>query len=239
MCGIVGYIGHRPAAPIILDALRRLEYRGYDSAGIVTLSDRFYLKKDSGKIAEIDSKLNLADLPGQVGLGHTRWATHGKPSRRNAHPHLDSYGRVAVVHNGIIENYMKLKQELQRRGFEFSSDTDTEAIPNLISLYLSKGAPLEKAVRKALQQLQGSFALGILIKDRPNLLIATRKESPLVIGIGKNEMFIASDIPALLPYTKKVVVLQDGEVAFITPERALIRNLDSWRPIVRRPTTVT
>ncbi len=238
MCGIVGYIGSRPAAPLLLDALKRLEYRGYDSAGIVTLTDKFNVKKDSGKIAEIDSRLDLADLPGTCGLGHTRWATHGKPSQRNAHPHVDSFGRVAVVHNGIIENYLEIKQELKKRGFTFRSDTDTEVIPNLISFYLSRKLSPEQAVRRALSQLEGSFALGILIRDNPDKLIAARKESPLIVGLGKNEMFIASDIPAILPYTKRVIVMHDEDLAVLFSRALIIRNLKSWRRTVRKPTLV-
>jgi len=239
MCGIVGYIGKRKAAPIILDALRRLEYRGYDSAGIVTVDKTFHVKRDSGKIAEIDAKLNLSDLPGNCGLGHTRWATHGAPSKQNAHPHVCSKRRIAVVHNGIIENYMEIKRELQKHGFKFTSDTDTEVVPNLISFYISKGNTTEQAIPKAVKRLQGSFALGIVDQKNPNQLIVVRKESPLVIGVGKGEMFIASDIPALLPYTKQIVLLRDGEMAFLTPDGLTIRDFTTWRPIKRRATRVT
>jgi glucosamine--fructose-6-phosphate aminotransferase (isomerizing) len=238
MCGIVGYIGDRPAAPLLLDSLRRLEYRGYDSAGVVTLTEHFNLKKDSGKIADIDSRLNLADMPGTCGLGHTRWATHGRPSKRNAHPHIDSFGRVAVVHNGIIENYREIRRELEERGFRFRSETDTEVIPNLISFYLSKGFHPEQAVRKTLARLSGSYALGILISKCPDFLIAARKESPLIIGLGKGEAFIASDIPAILPHTRRVIVMHDGELAIVSKRGAVIRDLKTWRVVNRRPMIV-
>jgi glucosamine--fructose-6-phosphate aminotransferase (isomerizing) len=238
MCGIVGYVGRRKAAPVLLDCLKRLEYRGYDSAGLVTLEGGFHLKKDSGKIAEIDAKLNFSEMPGSCGLGHTRWATHGRPSARNAHPHLDSSKRIAVVHNGIIENYLELKRELQKHGFRFISETDTEVIPNLISFYLSQGKGLEGALRKTVERLEGSFALGILDQESPSKLIAIRKESPLIIGIGKGEMFLASDIPALLHHTKRVLVMRDGEVAILTPEDFSLRKVDTWQPLRRRITRI-
>lgn len=239
MCGIVGYIGNRAAAPLLLDALKRMEYRGYDSAGIATLSKKFYLKKDKGKIAEIDGKLDMADLPGFVGIGHTRWATHGKPSQANAHPHIDSSGRVAVVHNGIIENYVELRQFLKKRGHRFVSETDTEVVPNLIAHFLNKGKNLEQSVREASRRLQGSFALAIASVDEPNKLIAARKESPLVIGLGKGEMFLASDIPAMLKHTKRFILMENGEMAVLTPKQVVIKNLRSGAVIKKRPMEVT
>ncbi len=239
MCGIVGYIGARPAAPLLLDALKRLEYRGYDSAGIATLSKKFYVKKDKGKIVEIDNKLKLADMPGNLGVGHTRWATHGEPSRVNAHPHLDSSGKVAVVHNGIIENYVELRQFLQKHGHRFVSETDTEVIPNLIAYFLRRGRNLEQSVRETARRLKGNFALAIVSVDEPEKLIAVRKESPLVIGLGRDEMFLASDIPAILQHTKRVIVLENDELAILTSDRVVIKNVNSGVVIKRRPVEVT
>lgn len=239
MCGIVGYIGNRPAAPILLDALKRLEYRGYDSAGIATLVDKFYVKKDKGKIHEIDQKLKFADLPGNVAVGHVRWATHGEPSRVNAHPHLDSSSKVAVVHNGIIENYMELHQFLKKHGYRFVSETDTEVIPNLIAYFMQQGKSLEQSVRAAAKQLRGSFALAILSVDEPDKLVAVRKESPLILGLGKKEMFLASDIPAIMQHTKQVIVLENNEMAALTPERVVIKNIVSGTVVKKRPMKVT
>ena len=215
MCGIVGYIGNRPAAPLLFDALKRLEYRGYDSVGIATISDKLYVKKDKGKVGEIGRKLKLADLPGNLGIGHTRWATHGEPSRVNAHPHLDSFGKVAVVHNGIIENYLQLRQFLKEHGFRFKSKTDTEVIPNLIAYFMKQGKNLEQSVRKTTKRLEGSYALAIVSTKNPSTIIAVRKGSPLIVGIGDNEAFLASDIPAMLPHTKRVIVLENGEMAIV------------------------
>jgi len=230
----VGYIGNRAAAPLLLEALKRMEYRGYDSAGIATLSKKFYVKKDKGKITEIDGKLKLADLPGFVGVGHTRWATHGKPSQINAHPHLDSSGRVAIVHNGIIENYVELRQFLKKHGQRFVSETDTEVIPNLIAYFLRCGKSLEQSVRAASRQMKGSFALAIASVNEPNKLIAVRKESPLVIGLGKGEMFLASDIPAMLKHTKRVIVMENDEMAVLSGDNAVIKNLNSGAVIKKR-----
>lgn len=238
MCGIVGYIGKSAAAPVLLEALKRLEYRGYDSAGMVTFDGSFHLKKDSGKIAEIDRRLNFASMPGNVGLAHTRWATHGEPSQRNAHPHLDSNGLVAVVHNGIIENYLELREFLLKRGFKFSSETDTEVIPNLISYYLKSGETLEKSVEKTLKKLEGSYALGILSRTDPGKLIGARKESPLIIGIGNDGMFIASDIPAILPFTRRVVVVEDGEMVVLRENGFRITNFETGKVVARQPFTV-
>jgi glucosamine--fructose-6-phosphate aminotransferase (isomerizing) len=238
MCGIVGYIGNRLAAPILLDALKRLEYRGYDSAGIATISDKLYVKKDEGKIDQIDQKLKFADLPGKVGIAHTRWATHGKPSRANAHPHLDSSGKVAVVHNGIIENYAELRQFLHEQGYNFVSDTDTEVVPHLISFFMRQGNGLEDAVRQAVGRLEGSYALGIVSIDESDKLMAVRKESPLILGLCEGEMFLASDIPAVLPHTKRVLVLEDGEMAVITSTQVTIKRVDSGTVIEKKPMEV-
>jgi glucosamine--fructose-6-phosphate aminotransferase (isomerizing) len=239
MCGIVGYIGKKPAASVLLDALKRLEYRGYDSAGIVTSFQKFHVKKDKGKIAEIDRKLRLADMPGEVGIAHTRWATHGMPSKVNAHPHLDSFGEVAVVHNGIIENYLELRSFLQKQMHNFVSETDTEVIPNLISYFMRKGKSFESSVREAVKKLRGSFALGIMSMNEPDKILVVRKESPLIIGIGDGEMFLASDIPAILPYTKKVIILEDGELAILTRTTVTVKGIESGKIVKKKPMTVS
>jgi glucosamine--fructose-6-phosphate aminotransferase (isomerizing) len=239
LCGIVGYIGYRAAAPVLLDALKRLEYRGYDSAGIATISGELHLKKDKGKIGEIDSWLNLADMPGNVGIGHTRWATHGVPSQVNAHPQLDMAHTVAVVHNGIIENYVELRKFLTKHGYELKSETDTEVIPNLINYFIKQGKNFEEAVVLSIKRLQGSYSLAILSTKEPGKIIAVRKESPLILGLGKNETLLASDVPAVLPYTKRIIVLEDGEMAILTPGKATIKRLDSGKLVKRNPIKVT
>jgi glucosamine--fructose-6-phosphate aminotransferase (isomerizing) len=239
MCGIVGYVGGRLAAPILLSALKRLEYRGYDSAGIATISDKLLVKKDKGKIDEIDGRLNLADLPGTVGLGHTRWATHGKPSAANAHPHLNEDRTVAVVHNGIIENYAELRQFLIAEGYTFESETDTEVMPHLIDYYLHQGNGLEDAVKCAVGRLEGSYALGIASTTEPDKLVVVRKESPLIIGLGDGEMFVASDIPAVLPHTNRIIILEDGEIATVTPTEVVIKRADSGEIVVRSPIEIS
>jgi glucosamine--fructose-6-phosphate aminotransferase (isomerizing) len=239
MCGIVGYIGEKQAAPVLLDALKRLEYRGYDSAGIVTSFQKFHVKKGKGKIAEIDRKLKLANMPGEAGIAHTRWATHGEPSTKNAHPHLDTFGKIAVVHNGIIENYLELRDFLRKRGYNFVSETDTEVIPNLISYFMREGKSFESGTREAVKRLKGSFAVGIISVDEPDKILVVRKESPLIIGIGEGEMFLASDIPAILPYTKKIVVLEDGELAVLTRTAVTVKKVDSGEVVKKRSITVS
>ncbi|HTX60302.1 MAG TPA: glutamine--fructose-6-phosphate transaminase (isomerizing) [Verrucomicrobiae bacterium] len=232
MCGIVGYIGKRDGVPIILDALGRLEYRGYDSAGIAVIDDRGALcgSKAEGKLARLAERLaNGEHLAGTVGMGHTRWATHGRPSDANAHPHLDCAGKIAVVHNGIIENYAPLRARLIAEGHRFGSETDTEVLAHLIETHYA-GAPkgsdgadaLHEAVRKTLHEVRGAYALGVLSSDDPEHLIFARNgASPLIIGIGDGEMFVASDTPAILPYTRKEIILQEGEVAVV--------GRDGWR----------
>ncbi|MDY6851589.1 MAG: glutamine--fructose-6-phosphate transaminase (isomerizing), partial [Thermodesulfobacteriota bacterium] len=215
MCGIVGYIGHRDSVPILLDGLERLEYRGYDSAGLAVWSeDGILIRRCEGKLAGLKDRVGQQPLTGSLGVGHTRWATHGRPSETNAHPHLS--GDVAVVHNGIIENYMELKAELVAAGREFDSETDTEIAAHLIDFYRDQGASFEEAVFKALGRIQGSFALGIVNRERPDLLVAARRESPLIVGYGDGEYFIASDVPALLEHTRQVSYLDDGQVAFLS-----------------------
>ncbi|MGQ9788838.1 MAG: glutamine--fructose-6-phosphate transaminase (isomerizing) [Candidatus Hadarchaeaceae archaeon] len=239
MCGIVGYVGSRPAAPILLEALKRLEYRGYDSAGMATVSKKLVVRKDQGRIADIARRLKLAEMPGNMGLGHTRWATHGEPSRVNAHPHLDNSGRIAVVHNGIIENYSELKRFLQGQGYRFFSKTDTEVVPNLISYFLQQGMDLERSVVEVVKRLVGSFALAIVSVEEPDRIIAVRQDSPLIIGLGNDEVFLASDIPAILQHTKQMLVLENGEMAVLTPESVLVKKINSGAAVEREPMTVS
>ncbi|MBV8197622.1 MAG: glutamine--fructose-6-phosphate transaminase (isomerizing), partial [Candidatus Eremiobacteraeota bacterium] len=217
MCGIVGYIGRRDSVPIILDALRRLEYRGYDSAGIAVIDARGALagSKAEGKLSRLAERLaNGSPLSGAVGLGHTRWATHGAPSDANAHPHLDCTGRIAVVHNGIIENYSALRARLIELGHTFASQTDTEVLAHLIELHYD--GVLEEAVRRSVTEVRGAYALGVISSDDPEHLVFARNgASPLVLGIGDGEMFVASDTPAILPYTRREIVLQEGEMLVV------------------------
>src|SRR2546428_4422847 len=237
MCGIVGYVGHRDAVSFILPGLRRLEYRGYDSAGIATVSRMALdVRKTAGKIADLETLL-AADRPqGTLGVGHTRWATHGRPSDANAHPHLDCQSQVAIVHNGIIENYRELRKALVADGHRFRSQTDTEVIAHLIERYQTNG--LAGAVLRAARDLQGAYALACVSADAPNTMIAFRRgSSPLVIGFGQEEMFVASDIPALLGQTREILILDEGEVAVLTSDGITLRTLDGV-PIRREPSTV-
>ncbi len=225
MCGIVGYIGNRKAAPILLKGLKNLEYRGYDSAGICTINNKEVLiKKDIGKIEEINKQINLADLEGTVGISHCRWATHGKVTKENAHPHTDCIGNISIVHNGIIENYNELRNELEKKGHKFSSETDTEVIAHLIED--NYNGNLKKALIKALKLLDGAYALGVICKDEPNTLIAARKESPLIVGLGKDENFIASDVPAILEHTKNIIYLNNEEISVMTKDKVEVFDLD-------------
>ncbi|MBC7329065.1 glutamine--fructose-6-phosphate transaminase (isomerizing) [bacterium] len=213
-CGIVAYVGPRKALPVLFDTLKRLEYRGYDSAGVALLTeDGIFLAKQKGKIKDLEERLKNEEIKSGIGIGHTRWATHGRPSDFNAHPHLDCNANIAVVHNGIIENYSELREELKSRGHNFRSETDTEVIPHLLEENFS-GDPL-KALQKAVSRLQGSYAVAAIFKGIDKVFFA-RKDSPLIIGLGEGENFLASDIPAVLPYTKKVIVLEDGDTGFIS-----------------------
>lgn len=215
MCGIVGYIGDQEAQPVLLDGLRRLEYRGYDSAGIAVINRKgeMGLAKSKGRLANLEEKLKEIPLSGSVGIGHTRWATHGEPSEINCHPHTNEKKTISVIHNGIIENYQHLREFLLGKGYHFYSETDTEVIPNLIDYYYC--GDLLEAVMKTVSKLEGSYALGILSVSEPDRLIAVRKDSPLVIGVGKGENFIASDVPAVLNYTRDFIYLKDKEFAVI------------------------
>jgi glucosamine--fructose-6-phosphate aminotransferase (isomerizing) len=223
MCGIVGYIGHQQAVPILLNGLKRLEYRGYDSAGVaVYQGDSIEVIKAKGRLNVLESALAGREFRGTLGIGHTRWATHGEPSDVNSHPHTDASGEIAVVHNGIIENYMRIKQWLQEQGTAFVSDTDTEVIAHLIHHFCEDD--LLSAVQRAVSYLEGSYALAVMCRREPDKLIAVRKDSPLIIGLGDGENFIASDIPAILPYTREVYFLNDKELAVVTCDGVSIKD---------------
>jgi len=231
MCGIIGYLGGREATPILMESLKRLEYRGYDSAGVAVLeaprpglAGRTSITKSEAKVDTLIEKLEANMPSGHLGIGHTRWATHGKPTYINAHPHTDCDGKIFVVHNGIIENFAELKAELQAEGHEFPSETDTEVVPHLIEKYY-KGDFLA-AVRAALRRIKGAYALAMFSSDDPELLVGARLNAPLVVGLGEDEYYIASDITAIIPYTKRVLVLGEGEVAAITPLGAEVSTLD-------------
>jgi len=228
MCGIVGYIGPRPAAPFLIEGLSRLEYRGYDSAGLAVIENSaLRIQKSVGRLAALEKQIQGLTISGTRGIGHTRWATHGEPSEANAHPHLDQTGRIAVVHNGIIENYQELKRELMAEGCAFKSETDTEVIPHLISRIQQKEKiPLLQAVRRALSRARGAYAVGIISADEPDQIIAARHGSPLIVGLGEGEFYIASDVPAILNRIKNVIYLDEGEVAVLKPDGVSISRLD-------------
>ncbi len=220
MCGIVGYVGNKDVVPILIDGLKRLEYRGYDSAGIGVIEDgRLELRRCVGKIFNLENVLKEKPTRGNIALGHTRWATHGRPSEENAHPHTDCRDRLVVVHNGIIENYLTLKKKLIKEGHKFKSETDTEVLAHLVEKYFMKSRGkknLLPALQRALKEVEGSYALGVISVDDPERIVCARKDSPLVIGLGKREFFIASDVPAILAHTRKVIYLDDGETAQLT-----------------------
>ena len=226
MCGIIGYLGDKQAAPILMDGLKRLEYRGYDSAGVAVLETSIHssLTKSERKVDDLIAKIKANEPTGHLGIGHTRWATHGKPTIVNAHPHSDCYARIMVVHNGIIENFAELKAELEGKGHEFTSETDSEVIPHLVE-DLYKG-DLVTAVRQALQKVRGAYAVALYSHDDPELLIGARLNAPLVVGLGESEWFVASDITAIIPYTKRVLVLGEGEMVAISPVGPVVSTLD-------------
>ncbi|HWB94034.1 MAG TPA: glutamine--fructose-6-phosphate transaminase (isomerizing) [Puia sp.] len=226
MCGIVAYIGPREAYPIILKGLKRLEYRGYDSSGVALLNKDLRVYKRKGKVIELEDSLVGKDLHAHAGMGHTRWATHGEPNDRNAHPHSSASGRLAMIHNGIIENYTQLKQELMRLGYKFKSDTDTEVLLNFIEeIQKNNQCGLEEAVRIALKRVVGAYVIVLLDRDNPDTVIAARKGSPLVIGIGKGEHFLASDASPIIEYTKEVVYVNDYELAILKADELILKNL--------------
>jgi glucosamine--fructose-6-phosphate aminotransferase (isomerizing) len=226
MCGIVGYVGPRDAAPILLEGLRRLEYRGYDSAGIAILTDDgdVFIEKKAGKLTNLTDHLNGDAPSGHPGIGHTRWATHGPPNDTNAHPHTDCTGRLALIHNGIIENYAEIKERLVAEGHRFVSDTDTEVLAHLIETRYT--GDLVEAVRAALGEVRGAYAIGVMHTDHPDRIVGARMNVPLIVGLGEGEGFLASDVPAILEHTKNVVILQEGDVADVTPDGTRIVSLD-------------
>ena len=227
MCGIIGYTGPRPAAPILLDSLRRLEYRGYDSAGIAIIDadGEVATVKNTNKVADLARQVDAEGTPsGNVGIGHTRWATHGRPSLENAHPHQDCTGRIHVIHNGIVENYRELRAELISRGHEFLSETDTEVVPHLIEDAFH--GDLASAVRSALNRMEGACALVVISADEPDRVVGARMNAPLVVGLGRGEVFVSSDITALIPYTKRIALLGEGEIVTATPDGISLQQLD-------------
>ena len=226
MCGIVGYIGHREAFPVIIKGLKRLEYRGYDSAGIALIKDDLMLYKKKGKVADLEESILGKELQANIGIGHTRWATHGEPSDRNAHPHVSNDGNLTLIHNGIIENYASIKQELINNGYTFTSDTDTEVLLNFIQdIKQNSKCSLEEALRIALKRIVGAYCILLMDKNDPTTIIAARKGSPLVIGIGKNEHFLASDATPIIEYTKEVVYVNDYEIAIVKADELILKNL--------------
>jgi glucosamine--fructose-6-phosphate aminotransferase (isomerizing) len=245
VCGIVGYIGPKKVVPLILDGLRRLEYRGYDSAGIavVTQNGKVEIRRAPGKLHNLEEVIRQSPIDGSYGIGHTRWATHGRPTEENAHPHRDCTGQIVVVHNGIVENYVELKRQLEKEGHKFVTETDTEIIAHLVEKHMVGGGPLEDAVRKTVKQLTGVYSLAILSSADPNKIVAARNGPPSVIGLGQNEYFVASDIPAILAHTRDMFFLADGDIAVLTPQGVRVTDLDgntlertvqhiSWDPIM-------
>ncbi|MDO5852382.1 MAG: glutamine--fructose-6-phosphate transaminase (isomerizing) [Methanobacteriaceae archaeon] len=227
MCGIVGCVlKHKKAAPILLDCISKLEYRGYDSIGIATEDSKINIKKDKGKIIEVNTSLDLADMEGQSGIAHVRWATHGDPNKINSHPHTDENKTVAVVHNGIIENYLEIKEQLISEGHNFKSDTDTEVIPHLLEKFIKEGLDLEGAMKKTISIIQGAYAIAAICKNEPNKVIATRKDSPLIVGVGKDEYFVASDSPAILKYAKDIIYPERGEIVILEMNGVTIKDIN-------------
>jgi glucosamine--fructose-6-phosphate aminotransferase (isomerizing) len=237
VCGIVGYVGPREASPILMAGLRKLEYRGYDSAGLAIVADhRVEMRRCVGKLDNLAALLREQPLAGTPGIGHTRWATHGRPSEQNAHPHRA--GEVVVIHNGIIENYLELRAALERRGRKMASETDTEVISHLIDEHVQRGGGLFEATRRAIKELEGSFSIVVLCESEPDRLVAAKSATPIVLGLGEGENFVASDIPALLEHTRRVVFMEDGEVAELTADRVTIHTF-AGEPVTRAPRTVT
>lgn len=237
MCGIIGYIGKQNAIPILIEGLKKLEYRGYDSAGIAFFrNSKIEVRRCAGKIKGLEASIRGEDLQSHVGVGHTRWATHGRPSEENAHPH--KVGGVALVHNGIIENYLELKTKLKKKGHVFTSDTDTEVLCHLISSYVQKGLDIKEATKEALKHVRGAYALGITREEEPDKIVAVKKDCPLIIGLGDREFFIASDIPAFLGYTRDVIILDNGEMAVITHGGVSISDADG-NPLEKKITNIS
>ena len=238
MCGIIGYIGTKNAIPILINGLKKLEYRGYDSAGISFLKkDGIGVRRCAGKIRDLETTIKGDKLKSTIGVGHTRWATHGKPSEENAHPHRA--GGIVVVHNGIIENYFELREELKKKGHIFTSETDTEVICHLILSYSKNGRSLEDATKNALKHVDGAYAIGVISESEPDKIIAVKKDNPLVLGLGEGEYFLASDIPAFLKYTRDVVILENNEMATMTTRGVSIKNIRNNRTVNKKPTGIT
>lgn len=230
MCGIAGYVGPKKAVHIVLDQLKRLEYRGYDSAGVASLErGDIQIFKRAGKLSELEKTLSEVNTEATLAIGHSRWATHGAPTDLNAHPHFDRYEKVAIIHNGIIENYLELKEDLARRGHTFRSETDTEIAAHVIGEEYARTGDLELAVRSAVRRFRGGYALVAVAKDEPNKFVAVREANPIVLGFGNGENFLASDIPALIPYTKEVAILEDHQIAVLTEDEIKILDLDGRR----------
>jgi glucosamine--fructose-6-phosphate aminotransferase (isomerizing) len=245
VCGIVGYIGPKKVVPLILDGLRRLEYRGYDSAGIAVVGPdgKVHLRRAPGKLHNLEEVVRQSPIDGSYGIGHTRWATHGRPTEENAHPHRDCTGQIVVVHNGIVENYVELKRQLEKEGHKFVTETDTEIIAHLVEKHMNEGGRLEDAVRKTVKQLTGVYSIAVLSAGDPDKIVAARTGPPSVIGLGDNEYFVASDIPAILAHTREMFFLSDGDIAVLTPKGVHVMDLDgntihravqhiSWDPIM-------
>jgi glutamine---fructose-6-phosphate transaminase (isomerizing) len=246
MCGIVGYVGKKRVVPVIIDGLKKLEYRGYDSAGIAVAGNggaEMQVRRAEGKLRNLEEAIRLKPLDGTYGIGHTRWATHGRPTEENAHPHRDCTGKIVVVHNGIVENYVALKKKLIEEGHKFSTETDTEVIAHLVENYFLRKAnghrpSLEEAVRKTVKQLNGVFALAVISEEEPNKIVAARNGPPAVIGLGNDEYFVASDIPAILYHTRDLFFLHDGDLAVITPSGVQLMDFDG-KPVVRQVQHIT
>ncbi|MCL2010512.1 MAG: class II glutamine amidotransferase, partial [Synergistaceae bacterium] len=237
MCGIIGYVGHENAVPIIIDGLKKLEYRGYDSAGLaVYTGGGLAVVKRKGRLSVLENEIERNPINGFIGIGHTRWATHGEPSNENSHPHLGRQSRIAVVHNGIIENYRQLRGKLADKGIEFTSETDSEVIAQLAEYYY-EGDIIETLI-KVVNNLEGSYALGIMCLDEPDSLIAIKKDNPLIIGVSEHGQFIASDVPAVLKRTNRVYYLNDKEIAVLRRESVQFFNIDK-EPIQKTPETIT
>src|SRR5881392_2572760 len=234
MCGIVGYVGNKRVVPVIIDGLKRLEYRGYDSAGIAVAGngDGLQIRRAEGKLRNLEETIRLKPLDGTYGIGHTRWATHGRPTEENAHPHRDCTGQIVVVHNGIIENYLELKEKLQKEGHKFVTETDTEIVAHLVEKNSQGGVPLEEAVRRSLKDLRGIYALVFLSAKDPQKIVAARLGPPSVVGLGDGEYFVASDIPALLEHTREIFFLADGDIAVLTKQGVRVMDHDG-RPVER------
>ncbi|RPJ41327.1 MAG: glutamine--fructose-6-phosphate aminotransferase, partial [Candidatus Latescibacterota bacterium] len=237
MCGIIGYVGARDASPILISGLRRLEYRGYDSAGVAIVSGgRLHIVKDAGKIGQLAEQVSRSPLSGTTGIAHTRWATHGVPSRLNAHPHTDPDETVAVVHNGIIENFYTLKKRLAKDGAIFQTDTDTEVFAHLIARFYNNGT-LEEAVQKTLREVTGAYGIAVVSTREPDKIVGARNGSPLVVGIGEGENFVASDVSAILEHTRQMIYLKDREMVVLRAGGTEITNLDNVH-IERKPEKV-